>query len=145
MEGITEKLSELRATSDRFGGSRRKAVRTWSNFGQVWRKSQKSCQNPEQLRTGLKEIIERLSESERKMHWFGGKAKTSPNLHTPGRSHIHLLKLKRALQRHNSVENKFIFCCVLRIDVEVAVAEELEFVLRLDVFHVWLDEAVHDF
>ena len=72
MEGITEKLSEPGATSDRFGGNHRKAVRTRSNFGQVWRKSQKSCQKLEQLRTGLKEIIEKLSEPRETSDRFGG-------------------------------------------------------------------------
>ena len=62
MEEITEKLSEPGATSDRLGGNHGKTVRTRSNFGQVWRKSQKSCQNPEQLWTGLEEFIEKLSE-----------------------------------------------------------------------------------
>ncbi|GAM12511.1 hypothetical protein SAMD00020551_0646 [Mesobacillus selenatarsenatis SF-1] len=31
-----EKLSEVRATSDRFDGGRGKPVRTKGNFGQVW-------------------------------------------------------------------------------------------------------------
>jgi hypothetical protein len=45
LEEIKEKLSELGATSDRFEGNQRKAVRTRSNFRQVWRESVKSCPN----------------------------------------------------------------------------------------------------
>ncbi|MBT2704276.1 hypothetical protein J7E34_13300, partial [Chryseobacterium sp. ISL-80] len=58
-----EKLSELGATSDKFGASRRKAVRTRGNFGQVWRSQTKSCLNQGQLRTGLVLLDEKLSES----------------------------------------------------------------------------------
>jgi hypothetical protein len=39
-----EKLSEVRPSSDRFGGERRKAVRSKGKFGQVWWCEEKSCQ-----------------------------------------------------------------------------------------------------
>ncbi|WP_214777931.1 hypothetical protein [Bacillus sp. ISL-45] len=45
-----EKLSEVRVTSDRFGGEREKGVRTSTNFGQGQRKKKKSCQNQKNLR-----------------------------------------------------------------------------------------------
>jgi hypothetical protein len=57
-----EKLSEERATSARFGGKRRKAVRRESNFCQVWRQTEKSCQKKEQLLPGLASNGEKLSE-----------------------------------------------------------------------------------
>jgi hypothetical protein len=57
-----EKLSEERATSDRFEGKSRKAVRRTSNLRQVYREKQKSCQKKGQLQTGLKAIAEKLSE-----------------------------------------------------------------------------------
>jgi hypothetical protein len=69
------KLSELGATSDRFEGNQRKAVRTRSNFGQVWRKPLKSCPNQEQLRTGLEETIEKLSEPGATSDKFEGNQK----------------------------------------------------------------------
>jgi hypothetical protein len=57
-----EKQSEVRATSDRFEGSRGKAVRSQSNFGQVRGKKRKSSQKQEQLGTGSAEEEEKLSE-----------------------------------------------------------------------------------
>ncbi|MBT2684594.1 hypothetical protein J7E42_13280 [Bacillus sp. ISL-37] len=59
-----EKLSELRATSDRFGVEREKAVRTKADFGQVWWWNRKSCQNKSKLRTGSAVKEEKLSEPE---------------------------------------------------------------------------------
>ncbi|WNF23894.1 hypothetical protein [Mesobacillus jeotgali] len=57
-----EKLSEERATSDRFGCDRGKAVRRRDNFGQVWLCKEKSCQKKVQLRTGSGVEGEKLSE-----------------------------------------------------------------------------------
>ncbi|MBS8263752.1 hypothetical protein DYI25_04750 [Mesobacillus boroniphilus] len=72
LEEIGEKLSEERATSDRFEGNKWKAVRRKSDFGQVWRKSTESCQKKERLRTGLEEIGGKLSEERATSDRFGG-------------------------------------------------------------------------
>jgi hypothetical protein len=66
------KLSEERATSDKFGGNRRKAVRRKSNFRQVWRKPAESCQKKEQLQISLEETGEKLSELRACLDRFGG-------------------------------------------------------------------------
>ncbi|MFT9599648.1 hypothetical protein [Mesobacillus sp.] len=55
LKGIKEKLSEHGATSDRFKGNQREAVRTWCNF-----------------RQDLKEIREKLSEHGATSDRFGG-------------------------------------------------------------------------
>jgi hypothetical protein len=62
LEEKEEKLSEVRATSDRFSGYRGKAVRSQSNFRQVQRKKGKSYQKSAQLRPGSEEKEEKLSE-----------------------------------------------------------------------------------
>ncbi|WNF21911.1 hypothetical protein [Mesobacillus jeotgali] len=72
-----EKLSEVRATLDRFGVERGKAVRRKGNFGQVWCRKRKSCQNKSQLRTGMIVKGEKLSEVRATLDRFGverGKA-----------------------------------------------------------------------
>jgi len=58
-----EKLSEERATSDRFVGKSRKAVKRRGNLRQVCREKQKSCQENEQLKTGLQVKAEKLSKA----------------------------------------------------------------------------------
>ena len=73
LEGNREKLSELGAASDKFGGKQRKAVRTWRDFGQVWRETAKSCPNLVQLQTGLEGNSEKLSELDATSDRFGGK------------------------------------------------------------------------
>jgi hypothetical protein len=72
LEEIRRKLSEPGATSDRFEGNQRKAVRTRCNFGQVWRKSAESCPNQVRLRTGLEGIRGKLSEPGATSDRFGG-------------------------------------------------------------------------
>ncbi|MBT2694917.1 hypothetical protein J7E32_18145 [Bacillus sp. ISL-55] len=62
MKGNHEKLSEHGPTSDRFEGESSKAVRAWATFRQVWKKSTKSCPNPEQLQTGFIGNHDKLSE-----------------------------------------------------------------------------------
>jgi len=54
-------MSEAGATSDRFAGKRRKALKRTSNFRQVCREKPKSCQKKEQLKTGLQLKTEKLS------------------------------------------------------------------------------------
>ncbi|MCM3571847.1 hypothetical protein M3172_01490 [Mesobacillus subterraneus] len=73
LEGNSEKLSELDATSDRFGGKRRKVVRTWCNFRQVWRETEESCPNLVQLQTGLEGNRGKLSELGATSDRFEGK------------------------------------------------------------------------
>jgi hypothetical protein len=73
LEGIREKLSELDVASDKFIGNQRKAVRTWCNFRQVWRESEKSCPNLIQLQTGLEGNREKLSELGATSDRFKGK------------------------------------------------------------------------
>jgi hypothetical protein len=73
LEETNEKLSEVGATSDRFGGKTGKAVRSRGNFRQVWWKKRKSCPNQRQLRTGLEEKQENLSEPKATSDRFGGK------------------------------------------------------------------------
>jgi hypothetical protein len=68
-----EKLSEDRATSDRFEAKRGKAVRRQSNFGQVQREKRKSCQKKEQLLTGSERKEEKLSKDSSTSDRFGGK------------------------------------------------------------------------
>jgi hypothetical protein len=63
LKGKAEKLSEAGATSDRFEGKSRKAVRSKSTFRQVCRKKQKSCPKQEPLQIGLQEKAEKLSEA----------------------------------------------------------------------------------
>ncbi|WNF23608.1 hypothetical protein [Mesobacillus jeotgali] len=72
LEEMIEKLSEDRPTSDRFGGKGGQAVRRSINFGQVWMKREKSCQNIDQLQTGLEEKAEKLSEDRPTSDRFGG-------------------------------------------------------------------------
>jgi hypothetical protein len=72
LEEIGGKLSEVRATSDRFRGNRRKAVQSKRKFGQVWRKPEKSCTKSEQVWTGLEETEEKLSEERGSSDRFGG-------------------------------------------------------------------------
>ena len=67
-------LSEERATSDRFEGKSRKAVKKRSNFGQVQREKKKTCQKKEQLQTGFKEKEEKLSEEGVTSDRFRGKS-----------------------------------------------------------------------
>jgi hypothetical protein len=62
-----------RIDSDRFGVKAGKVVRSRCNFGQIWRKGTKSCQNLKQLRTSLEEKNEKLSEPEATSDKFGGK------------------------------------------------------------------------
>jgi hypothetical protein len=66
------KLSDPGATSDRFGGKQRKAVRTWCNFRQVWRELEESCPTLVQLQTGLKGNRGKLSELGVTSDRFGG-------------------------------------------------------------------------
>jgi hypothetical protein len=127
----TEKLSRKSRYCDRFRGESGKAVKKKKEFGQVSRHKEIICPNAQK------------HHPTRTQH----QTKTSPNPNSHSRRlliHI-ILKLKRTLQRNNAVKDFLVFCCVLRIDVEVAVAEELEFILRLGVLHVWLNVAVHDF
>ena len=72
LEGTGEKLSEVRASSDRFRANRRKAVRSQSKFRQVWREPVKSCPKSEQVRTGLEQTGEKLSEVRASSDKFGG-------------------------------------------------------------------------
>ncbi|MEW8971694.1 MAG: hypothetical protein AB2411_13765, partial [Mesobacillus sp.] len=55
------------------GGNDRKAVRRSPNFRQVWMKREKSCQNIDQLQTGLEEKAGKLSEHQSTSDRFGGK------------------------------------------------------------------------
>jgi hypothetical protein len=73
LKGKCEKLSKEGATSDRFEGKMRKAVKRRSNFRQVWSKSTKSCQKKEQLQTGLKGKCEKLSKEGATSDRFEGK------------------------------------------------------------------------
>jgi hypothetical protein len=57
-----EKLSKERATSDRFGAKRGKAVKRKGNLRQVWCETKKSCQKKGQLKTGLELKEEKLSK-----------------------------------------------------------------------------------
>ncbi|WP_226678046.1 hypothetical protein [Mesobacillus jeotgali] len=75
LEEKPEKLSEHQPTLDRFGGEARKVVRTSTNLGQVWRRSQASCQNIDQLGTGLEEKPGKLSEHRPTSDRFGGRAR----------------------------------------------------------------------
>ncbi|WP_102261337.1 hypothetical protein [Mesobacillus jeotgali] len=68
-------MSEHQPTSDRFREKGRKAVRTSINFGQVWRRSHESCQNINQLWTGLVEKPGKLSEHRPTWDRFGGEAR----------------------------------------------------------------------
>ncbi|MFT9597223.1 hypothetical protein [Mesobacillus sp.] len=85
-----EKLSKVRATSDRFGVKgrkavrrklnldrfwikRRKAVRRKLNFGQVLDQTKKSCQKKAQLWTGLALKEEKLSKVSSTSDKFGIK------------------------------------------------------------------------
>ncbi|WP_079509993.1 hypothetical protein [Mesobacillus jeotgali] len=70
-----EKLSEVSPTLDRFEGKGRKAVRSKSNFGQVWGQREKSCQKQVQLWTGLEAKEEKLSEVSPTLDRFGGKGR----------------------------------------------------------------------
>ena len=67
------KQSEPGVTSDRFGRNQRKAVRTWRDFGQVWRELMKRCLNLVQLQTGLEGNSEKLSELDATSDRSGGK------------------------------------------------------------------------
>ncbi|WP_144474697.1 hypothetical protein [Cytobacillus oceanisediminis] len=75
MQEKVEKLSEAGATSDRFDGKSRKAVRSRGDFGQVCRKKLKSCPKQWRLRTGLKGKAEKLSEARAPSDRFAGKSK----------------------------------------------------------------------
>jgi hypothetical protein len=129
----TEKLSRKSHYYDRFGGKLGKAVKKKRKFGQVSRQKKNICPNAS---TCTKTSLNPNSAPYKNL-----PESNSP----PGRSLIHILKLKRALQRYDAVKDFLVFCCVLWIDVEVAVSEELEFVLSLSILHVWLDEAIQDF
>jgi hypothetical protein len=69
------KLSEVRATLDRFGGKRRKAVRRKVNIGQVWWQKEEICQKKGELWTGLMGKGEKLSEVKETLDRFGGKGR----------------------------------------------------------------------
>jgi hypothetical protein len=69
---IGEKLSKESSTCDRFGASRRKAVKRKLNFRQVWGKSEKSCQKKAQLVTGLEQVGEKLTKENSTCDRFGG-------------------------------------------------------------------------
>ena len=72
---ISNNRVEAMATSDKPEGKVRKAVRSRSNFGQVWRKSTRSCPNMRLLRTRLEEKYGKLSEHEATSDKIRGKVR----------------------------------------------------------------------
>ncbi|WP_102261622.1 hypothetical protein [Mesobacillus jeotgali] len=70
-------MSEEGATSDRFGCGRRKAVRSESNFRQVWVWKERSCQKKGRLRTGSSVKGEKLSEEGATSDRFGCGRRTA--------------------------------------------------------------------
>ncbi|MBT2692533.1 hypothetical protein J7E32_05925 [Bacillus sp. ISL-55] len=72
MEQISEKLSEVEPSSDRFGENQRKVVRSRCIFRQVWRKSTESCPKQVHVQTDLEKINGKLSEVEPSSDRFEG-------------------------------------------------------------------------